>query len=339
VQLFKENSEVDLAYSLPSVGRFRVNVFRQRGSIAIAMRTIPYRVKTIDELNLPPVLKTIATENRGMVLVTGSTGSGKSTTLAAMIDEINSTRTCHIITIEDPIEFLIRDKKSIISQREVGFDTRGFLTALRAALRQDPDVILVGEMRDLETMNTALQAAETGHLVLSTLHTTDVMETISRVLAVFPSAQETQIRFQLSTSLKAILCQRLIPRADGGGRVPAVEVLVNNARVLDCIREPKKTGEIPDVMTQSYTTYGMQSFDMSLTQLVANNLITVEAALENATNPGDFKLRLRGISGADEARYSEYREGTEKKKSGGGEGGKGGAGGAGFNDLLERFSE
>jgi twitching motility protein PilT len=325
---------------VPGIGRFRVNVFRQRGSIAIAMRTIPYRIRGFDELHLPPVLAKICDERRGLVLVTGSTGSGKSTTLAAMIDQINATRTCHIITIEDPIEFLIRDKKSIISQREVGFDTRGFLTALRVALRQDPDVILVGEMRDYETVNTALQAAETGHLVLSTLHTTDVMETIGRVLAVFPAHQENQVRFQLATSLRSIMCQRLIPRADGTGRVPAVEVLVMNARVFECIKEPKKTAEIPDIIGQSYTTYGMQSFDMSLMQLVREKLITVQAALENATNPGDFKLRLAGISGSDEARHSEFKEGQDKKKPGGeGGGGAGGAGGKGFNDLIERFSE
>ncbi|NLH48088.1 MAG: type IV pilus twitching motility protein PilT [Myxococcales bacterium] len=345
VALFKEQNEIDLAYSLPGLGRFRVNIFRQRGSIAVALRIIPYQIRTFAELHMPPVLEKIAADQRGMVVVTGATGSGKSTTLASMIDYINSNRTCHIITVEDPIEFLIRDKKSAISQREVGIDTKGFLTALRAALRQDPDVILVGEMRDLETMTTALQAAETGHFVLSTLHTTDVMETISRILAVFPPGQENQVRFQLSTSLKAIICQRLVPRADGSGRVPAVEVLVSNARVQECIKEPKKTSEIPDIMTQSYTTYGMQSFDMSLMQLVRDKLITVEAALQNATNPGDFKLRLQGVSGADEARFDEYSEGVEKKKKGPGGGGTGGGGGAGgqkggnFGDLIERFSE
>jgi twitching motility protein PilT len=340
VALFKENNEVDLAYSLPGVGRFRVNIYRQRGSIAIAMRSIPYQIRNFDDLGLPPALHKICLERRGLVLVTGSTGSGKSTTLASMVEAINSTRTCHIITIEDPIEFLIRDKKSIISQREVGFDTKGFGSALRVALRQDPDVIFVGEMRDFETMTTALQAAETGHLVLSTLHTTDVMETISRVLAVFPTHQEDLIRFQLASCLRAIVCQRLIARADGRGRAPAVEVLVNNARVHDCIRDAKKTGEIPDIIAQSFTTYGMQTFDMSLMQLVQNNIITIDAALENASNPGDFKLRLRGVSGIDEARYDEYRQGQPKKKPGGegGQGGQGGAGG-GFGDLLERFSE
>jgi twitching motility protein PilT len=338
---FKERHDVDLAYSLPGIGRFRVNIFRQRGSIAIAMRTIPYQIRNFSELHLPAVLEKICQERRGLVLVTGSTGSGKSTTLAAMIDAINETRTCHIITIEDPIEFLIRDKRSMISQREVGFDAKGFLNALRAALRQDPDVILVGEMRDQETVDTALQAAETGHLVLSTLHTTDVMETISRAVSFFPPAQENQIRFQLATSLKAIISQRLVPRADGAGRAPAVEVLVNNARVFDCIRDPKKTGELPDVISQSFTTYGMQSFDMSLLQLVADGIITVESALENASNPGDMRLRIQGVSGADEARYSEYKEGVEKKKGPGGKGGQGGPGqkGGGFGDLIERFSE
>jgi twitching motility protein PilT len=335
IGVFKERNEIDLAYSVPGVGRFRVNVFRQRGTIAIALRTIPYQIVGFEQLTLPPVMSQVCQERRGLVLVTGATGSGKSTTLAAMVDYINSNRTEHIITIEDPIEFLVRDKKSIVSQREVGFDTNGFLNALRAALRQDPDVILVGEMRDYETISTALLAAETGHLVFSTLHTTDVMETIARILAVFPAEQQNQVRFQLSTALRAVLCQRLIPRADGKGRVPAVEVLVSNARVVDCIKDPKKTHEIPDVMTQSYTTYGMQSFDMSLMQLVTKGLVTIEAALENATNAGDFKLRLQGVSGSDEARYDEYREGEKKKDDKGGDENEGG----GLNDLLERFSE
>jgi twitching motility protein PilT len=339
VQAFKAKNEIDLAYSLPGVGRFRVNVFRQRGSIAIAMRSIPYTIKSFAELGLPNVLHKICLERRGLVLVTGSTGSGKSTTLAAMVEAINSTRECHILTIEDPIEFLIRDKKSIINQREVGIDTADFSSALRVALRQDPDVIFVGEMRDHETMNTALQAAETGHLVLSTLHTTDVMETISRVLAVFPTNQESLIRFQLATSLKAIVCQRLIARGDGRGRTPAIEVMVNNAHVAECIKEAKRTSEIPDIIAGSFTTYGMQTFDMSLLQLVQNGTITIEAALEAATNAGDFRLRLQGVSGSDDARYAEYQEGQKKKP--GGEGGKGGAGGAGggFGNLIERFSE
>jgi len=336
IEQYKHKHQIDLAYSVAGLGRFRLNVYQQRGTLAFAFRVIPYKVLSFGELYMPPILEKICQERRGMVLVTGATGSGKSTTLASMIEYINNFRTAHIITIEDPIEFLLRDKMSLISQREIGFDTEDFAGALRSAMRQDPDVILVGEMRDLETINTALMAAETGHLVFSTLHTTDVMETINRILSFYEAHQQDQVRHQLSAALKAIVCQRLITRADGKGRVPAVEVLVTNARVRDAVRDFKKTPDIPDIMRQSFTTYGMQSFDMSLLNLVQQSLITVDEALENATNRGDFAMRLKGVQGSDEASYAEYKEGEPKKKKPGG-GGTPGQGGN-FDDLLERFS-
>src|ERR687889_1910672 len=238
---FRRTQEVDLAYSVPGLGRFRCNAFQQRGTVGLVLRVIPTRVKTIDELGLPPVLKKIASEERGLVLVTGTTGSGKSTSLAAMIDHINLSRTAHIITIEDPIEYLHRDNKCIINQREIGVDTRSFAYALRSALRQDPDVVLVGEMRDMETIETALHAAETGHLVFSTLHTLDATETVNRIISVFPPHQQKQIRLQLASVLRAAIAQRLIPNAEGTGRVPAVEVLVNTAFIKDCIVDKEKT--------------------------------------------------------------------------------------------------
>ncbi|MCL6482535.1 MAG: type IV pilus twitching motility protein PilT, partial [Firmicutes bacterium] len=240
-QKFKESAELDMAYGVAGLGRFRVNVFQQRGNVGMVLRVIPTKIRTIDELNLPAVIEKICEEQRGLVLVTGTTGSGKSTTLAAMIDRINSTRADHIITIEDPIEFLHRDKKGFVNQREVEVDTASFSTALRAALRQDPDVILVGEMRDLETISTALLAAETGHLVLSTLHTLDATETIQRIIAVFPPPEQKQIRLQLASTLKAVISQRLVRRADGLGRVPAVEVMITTAYIRDCVINPDKT--------------------------------------------------------------------------------------------------
>src|SRR5687767_2951100 len=234
-QKFKETQEVDLAYSVPGLGRFRCNIFQQRGTVGMVIRVIPTQIRTFDELGLPPVLKKISDEERGLVLVTGTTGSGKTTTLAAMIDHVNRTRSLHVMTIEDPIEFLHRDNKSIVNQREVSTDTKSFAHALRSALRQDPDVILVGEMRDFDTIDTALLAAETGHLVFSTLHTLDATETINRVITVYPPHQQKQIRLQLAAVLKAVISQRLIPRADMPGRVPAVEVLIATAYIRDCI--------------------------------------------------------------------------------------------------------
>ncbi len=295
-QKFREFHEVDLAYSVPGLGRFRCNIFRQRSTVGLVLRLIPTRIASIDELLLPPVLKTIADEERGLVLVTGTTGSGKSTTLAAMIDHINRTRACHIMTIEDPIEYLHRDTRSIVNQREVAVDTASFAHALRAALRQDPDVILVGEMRDLETVETALLAAETGHLVFSTLHTLDATETVNRIIAVFPPHQQRQVRLQLASVLKAAISQRLMPRADGKGRVPAVEVMVTTAFIRDCIVDKEKTHLIPGAIAAGTSQYGMQTFDQSIFTLYEQGLVTLEEALRWATNVDEFKLKVQGIS-------------------------------------------
>ena len=251
---FQQFNELDLAYGVPGLGRFRVNIFQQRGTIGIVLRVIPFKIKSLEQLRLPKVIEKICNNRRGMVLVTGTTGSGKSTTLAAMIDHINQYRTAHIITIEDPIEFLMRDKRSIINQREVGVDTMGFSIALRSALRQDPDVILVGEMRDLETIETALMAAETGHLVMSTLHTLDAPETIQRIVSAFPPYQQGQIRLQLGSVLKAVVSQRLVPTADGSGRVPAVEVLVSTSRTRELIETPERLKELHDAIAEGTTT-------------------------------------------------------------------------------------
>ena len=304
-EIFKKKSDLDLAYSVPGLGRFRCNVFMQRGTVGLVFRVIPTRIPTIDELNLPEVIKKISMEQRGLILVTGTTGSGKSTTLAAMIDLINSSRTEHIMTIEDPIEYLHRDKKSIINQREIGSDTESFSKALRQALRQDPDIILVGEMRDFETIQTSLVAAETGHLVLSTLHTIDAAETVNRIIAVFPPSQHKQVRMQLAAVLKGIISMRLMPKADGKGRVPAVEVLVATATIKDCVLDPDKTKMITDVIEQGAIHYGMQTFDQSLFSLYRTGLITYEEALRRATNPDDFILKTKGIQSTSELSIEE----------------------------------
>jgi twitching motility protein PilT len=296
VKRFKENQDVDLAYSIDGLGRFRCNVFQQRGTIGLVLRVIPTRIKTIDELGLPGVLKRIAAEERGLVIVTGTTGSGKSTTLAAMIDFINATRQTHVITIEDPIEYLHRDNQSIVNPREISVDCQSFASALRAALRQDPDVILVGEMRDIETVETALHAAETGHLVFSTLHTLDATETINRIIAVFPPHQQRQIRIQLAAVLKAALSQRLMPRADGLGRVAAVEVMVTTAFIRDCIVDKDKTAMIAGAIQAGTSQYGMQTFDQAIFGLYSQGIVTLEEALRWATNVDDFKLKVAGIS-------------------------------------------
>jgi twitching motility protein PilT len=305
-QRFEEAREADLAYGIPGLGRFRVNAFQQRGTIGIVFRVIPFGVKSIDQLHLPKVIEKIAMEQRGLVLVTGTTGSGKSTTLAAMIDYINTNRTCHIMTCEDPIEFLIRDRRSLVNQREIGVDTQSFANALRAALRQDPDVILVGEMRDFETIETALTAAETGHLVMSTLHTLDATETINRIISVFPPYQQKQVRLQLATILKAVISQRLVPRADGKGRVPALEVMISTARVRECIGDKDRTKELPDCIAKGFTSYGMQTFDQSLMQLVKQNLVTYEEALKHVSNADDFALRFRGIASTSDGTWDDF---------------------------------
>jgi twitching motility protein PilT len=303
---FDENREADLAYGIPGLGRFRVNAFQQRGTIGIVFRVIPFGVKTAEQLHLPKVVENISREHRGLILVTGTTGSGKSTTLAAMIEQINSERTSHIMTIEDPIEFLIRDRRSIVNQREIGVDTHSFSNALRAALRQDPDVILVGEMRDFETIETALTAAETGHLVMSTLHTMDATETINRIISVFPPYQQKQVRLQLATILKAVISQRLVPRADGKGRVPALEVLISTALTRELIADKDRTKELPDAIGKGFSTYGMQTFDQSLMQLVKEELVTYEEALKNVSNPDDFALRFRGIASTSDSSWNEF---------------------------------
>jgi twitching motility protein PilT len=295
-QKFKEAQELDVAYSVPGLGRFRVNVFQQRGTVGLVFRVIPMQVRTIEELDLPRVLKEIATEERGLVLVTGTTGSGKSTTLAAMIDYVNKTRTNHVVTVEDPIEFLHRDIRSIVSQREVAVDTRSFAQALRSALRQDPDVILVGEMRDFETIETGLLAAETGHLVFSTLHTVDATETINRIIAVFPPHQQKQVRLQLASVLRAVISQRLIPRKDGEGRVPAVEVMLTTPFIRDCIVDKEKTHLITGAIGSGTSQYGMQTFDQSILGLFEEDLISYDEALRWASNVDEFKLKVQGIS-------------------------------------------
>lgn len=305
-RIFEENYEVDLAYAVPGLGRFRVSVYRQRGTVAMVFRSIAFIIPTLEGLNLPPVMKKICQEERGLILVTGTTGSGKSSTLAAMIDSINSQRTCNIITIEDPVEFLHRDNKSIISQREVGTDTPTFSAALKGALRQDPDVILVGEMRDYETIETAMTAAETGHLVMSTLHTMDAAETVNRIIGAFPPYHQRQVRIQLASIIKAVISQRLVPRADGKGRVPAVEVMLASARVRECIDDKDKTKQLNDAISQGFVTYGMQSFDQSLMKLYSSKLITYDEALRQSSNPDDFALKISGISSTSDVSWEGF---------------------------------
>ena len=299
-QRFKEVSEVDIGYGVSGLGRFRANIFQQRGTVSIVLRVIPDHNKSVAQLGLPPVIEKIAEERRGLILVTGATGSGKSTTLASMIDCINSTRSGHIVTIEDPIEFLHRDKQSFVTQREVDVDTRSFAEALRGALRQDPDVILVGEMRDHETIETALTAAETGHLVLSTLHTLDATETITRIVSSFQAHQQKSVRIQLAGILKAVISMRLVRAAKGAGRVPAIEVLVSTGFIRDHIINEEKTYLIREAIAAGTSQYGMQTFDQSLFHLQQAGLITQEEALHNATNPDEFKMRVSGIYSKDD---------------------------------------
>jgi len=286
---FAETGEVDLSYSIPGIARFRVSAFRQRGSVSLVIRTIPFLIRSFDELGLPPVLRTLAEEERGIVLLTGTTGSGKSTTLAAMIDHINSAMAKHIVTVEDPIEFLHKDKHSLINQREVGMDTGSFKQALRRVLRQDPDVILIGEMRDEETVHTALSAAETGHLVFSTVHTVDAVETVNRLIDFFPPHMHQQVRAMLAGTLKGAISQRLVKTADGRGRVAVCEVLRMTGRVRDMIMDPLQTGRLHEVIADG-EYYGMQSFDQALFGHLKAGRITMEEALKAATSPNDFKL-------------------------------------------------
>ncbi len=303
---FVKERELDFAYVVQGLGRFRVNLFVQRMQAGMVLRVIPTEVKSIQELSLPPILEKISSEHRGLVLVTGATGSGKSTTLAALINHINAQRTAHIVTIEDPIEFQFRDKRSIINQREVGTDTNSFARALRASLRQDPDVILVGEMRDAETIETALTAAETGHLVLSTLHTVDAPETINRIIGAFPPYQHKQIRMQIAGNLKSVISQRLLKRADGRGRVAAQEIMLVTARIREIILEEGRSSEIREAIGQGNTNYGMQTFDQSLMGLLQSGLITRDDALANCTNKDDFLLRLSGVQATSDTRWDQF---------------------------------
>ncbi len=309
-QRFKEISEADIAYGVPGLGRFRANIFQQRGTVGMVLRVIPDAVRTMSELSLPPIIEKIAEEQRGLVLVTGTTGSGKSTTLASIIDRINCSRGGHIVTIEDPIEFLHRDKKSFVTQREVDVDTRSFAEALRGALRQDPDVILVGEMRDHETIETALTAAETGHLVLSTLHTLDATETVTRIVSSFPPHQQKSVRLQLAGILRAVISMRLVRAARGAGRVPAIEVMVTTGLIRDYIMNEDKTSLIRDAIAAGTSQYGMQTFDQSLFNLFQSGLITLEEAVRGASNADEFRLRVSGIRSASEQAKEEMERVT-----------------------------
>ncbi|MCD6328660.1 type IV pilus twitching motility protein PilT [bacterium] len=312
---FRKHKQIDLAHAIPGLGRFRVSAFQQRGTVSIVMRVVPTKLLAFKDLYLPPVLEKLSMENRGMIILTGTTGSGKSTTLASMIDYMNVHRVEHIITIEDPIEFLHRDKRCIINQREVGTDTETFAGALKVTLRQDPDVILVGEMRDFETVSLALAAAETGHLVLTTLHTLDSVETINRIVAFFPPHQQQQIRIELAAIIKGIISQRLMPRADGKGRVPAVEVLVATALVKDRIIDKERTMEIREAIADGVAQYGMQTFDQCLIKLFTRKVITLDTAMRYCTNPDDFMLKIKGISStSDMAKMEEEQEiGSEEE--------------------------
>jgi twitching motility protein PilT len=290
---FVDKMEIDVSYSIPGFARFRVNVFRQRNTVSIVMRIIPFKIPQLDELGVPDIVKELALSKRGLILVTGMSGSGKSSTLAGMVSHINNTWPCHIVSIEDPIEFLHRDNLASIDQREVGMDTDGFTTALRSALRQDPDIILVGELRDTESMEIALRAAETGHLVLATLHTTDAKETIGRFIDSFPSEQQRQIRLQLAFNLRAVISQRLLERADNKGLVLAAEVMIVNAAIRGYIQDQDKLHEIPENIAKGRAQYGMQTFDQAIMDLYSQGYISVDEALVNATSPNDMRLKLR----------------------------------------------
>lgn len=313
LQRFHQRREMDLALSVSKMGRFRINMYKQRGTIGIAIRHVNTAIPSFEDLNLPDAIKDIAENRKGLIIVTGTTGSGKSTTLAAMIEHINSTRGENILTIEDPIEYIYRDKKSIISQREVGGDTESFASALRHAFRQDPDIILIGEIRDSDTMGIALTAADTGHLVLTTLHTMNAVETISRIISFFPPHQHQQIRLLLAGTLKSVICQRLLPRTDGPGRVPAVEVLVNTASVREAITDQMKTANILELIEQGTVQYGMQSFDQAIMKLFRSGLISYEEAIAQSTNPDDFDLRCKGITSASDRGWDNLSE--EKEES------------------------
>lgn len=311
---FQKKREMDLALSVSKMGRFRINLYKQRGTTGIAIRQVNTSVPTFEELNLPTIIKDISNNKRGLVIVTGTTGSGKSTTLAAMVEHINNTRHDNILTIEDPIEYIYRDKKSIISQREVGGDTESFAAALKHAFRQDPDIIMIGEIRDLDTMSIALTAADTGHLVLTTLHTMNAVETVSRIISFFPPHQHQQVRLLLAGTLKSIICQRLLPRCDGPGRIPATEVLVSTGAIKEAIIDPEKTMGILDFMEQGAVQYGMQSFDQSIMNLYRDGNISYEEAMAQCSNPDDFDLRVKGITSASDRGWAELGEDAAAKE-------------------------
>lgn len=302
-QKFEEIKEVDFGFGVAGIGRFRVNIYQQRGTIAVAIRAIAFDIRGIDDLSLPAVLKDISLKPRGLVLVTGTVGSGKSTTISAMLEHINVSTRSNIITIEDPIEFLFKDKKSIIHQREVGTDTESYSGSLKYLLRQDPDVIMIGEIRDAESMYTALRAANTGHLVFTTLHTTDAIQTINRVISFFSSDGQAEIRNLLAATLEAVVSQRLIRTKDGKGRAAATEILLNNEFVKECIVDPVKTPEIKTAIEKGGTVYGMHTFDQSIYKLYEKGLIDKDEAVKNCTTPADFLRRLRGLEGSNEASF------------------------------------
>ena len=307
---FTTHNEIDFAFGVSGLARFRANIFMQRGTPALALRHVPVEVPAIEDLLLPPVVRELAFSPRGLILVTGRTGSGKSTTLAAMIDGINKVTTRNVITVEDPIEFLHRDRMSFIHQREVGLDTRSFHDGLKYVLRQDPDIILVGEIRDLETMSTALMAADTGHLVMSTLHTTDVVQTLQRIISFYPPHQHNEVRMSIAANLRAVISQRLIPRSDGAGRVPAVEIMMSTPTIREFILDPAKVTLIHAAVAEGVTQYGMQTFDQSVLTLLREGIITEEEAIRNCNNPNELALKLKGISATSDRTWQTVDAGT-----------------------------
>lgn len=314
---FRKTREVDFAFGVAGLARFRANFYVQRGSIAMVFRHVPVEIKSLDELSLPETLKKLSLKQRGLIFVTGTVGSGKSTTLAAMVREINETANKNIITVEDPIEFLHHDIKSIVNQREIGTDTSSFHEALRHILRQDPDVILVGEIRDALTMEIALMAADTGHLVFSTLHTIDAMQTINRVISFFPPHQHQEIRYLLASTLQAVVAQRLIPLKEGKGRAPAVEVMVVTSAIREYIIDPEKAPLIQQAIREGVSTHGMQSFDQSLMKLLAEGKISMEEALKNSSNPHEFSLRLKGIQASSDKSWDTFESAETSRGTGG----------------------
>jgi twitching motility protein PilT len=307
-ELFEATREIDFAFGVPGVARFRANFYVQRGSIAMVFRHVPVQIKSLDDLELPPVIRDLAMKPRGLILITGTVGSGKSTTLATMVDIINTDRSSHVVTIEDPIEFLHRDKRSIVSQREVGADTGSYAEALRHILRQDPDVILIGEIRDADSMKIALTAADTGHLVLSTMHTTDATQTISRIISFFPPHQHQEIRYLVASTLQAVISQRLVASPTGERRFPAVEILIATSTIREFIRDPEKTILIRQAIQEGFVQYQMQTFDQSLMQLVKEDRINVESALQASSNPHEFMLRLKGIQASSDTTWDRFEQ-------------------------------